>query len=363
METLTLIDSLTDLESTRKRKLQKVIVMSAQPSENTKNAERRDIEFDDRSFITGSRYNGLLTEPLNCMDGYGTYRFPDGGYYSGYFSRGVFHGQGTLRLAPPYNLTYKGIFHKGALQEIQEMWFADGLFVNGRRKGWEMDFSRWTYCTNIDRRFVDEHVNGLRPVGPETLLTASHPPRTLPPTCFDVEEGLYNPNNKLITHRPPPFKDMVYVGCHGAADWIVKSCRRGAKLPPYVAPDVCQHIIRNNLNSESSLYAHSTRCQYNQDVQRKYYFNQMCKTPKKLEDLSDDSKDFAEFPMSRSTSSASTFSTTSVEVDLHEQLVTSEQYERYINEHVETDTTVYINVPDCVIIALNEVTKIIRSRA
>uniref|UniRef100_A0A1A9WTC7 Mitochondrial glutamate carrier 2 n=1 Tax=Glossina brevipalpis TaxID=37001 RepID=A0A1A9WTC7_9MUSC len=320
--------------------------MSEKSTPNATSSKKPSIEFQDRHFISGSKYTGILADPLNCMEGYGTYQFPDGSSYIGYFSRGLFHGQGTLRLAPPYNLTFKGVFSRGDLYKVNEMWFADGLFVNARIKGFEMDFSRWNYCTNIDRRFVDEHVNGLRPVGPEKLKTARRPPRALPSTCFDVEEGFYNPHNKLLTHRPPPFKDMVFVGCRGDADWIIKSCRRGAKLPPYIAADVCQHIVRNNLNSENSLYAHATRCQYNQDMQRKYRFEQLCKTPKKLEELSDESKEFVEFAVSRSTSSCSTFSTTSLEVDLHEQLATSEQYDRYMNERVETDTTVYINIPD-----------------
>lgn len=178
-----------------------------------------------KNLLCGSKYRGDWSDSLKWMDGYGTYTFPDGSTYQGYFGNGKFHGVGTVFLAKPYNFVIKGTFVHGSLESIDDMCFEDGLNVTASLHGFQMDFSKWFYCTNGDRRYMREHSEGIHPVGPTTSLSANTPDRPLSEGCYDVGEGMYCSKSYFISDRPPPFPAMRPI-CIEELPFI-KNCRQG----------------------------------------------------------------------------------------------------------------------------------------
>ncbi|KAH8242362.1 hypothetical protein KR032_003341, partial [Drosophila birchii] len=202
-------------------------------------------------FVTRSSYEGTFGNTVNVMNGFGSYRYPDGSEYRGGFHQGQFHGFGQLRLSQPYRFTFKGEFKNGRLVTIEDMWFSDGLHVNGEitRKG--LDWSNWDYLTPMDRRYQAERRYGQQPVGPTSFLTSKMVARDIPKKCFDTEEGIYNSETCWLTERNPPLQSSVYVSCQKEKNWIENNCRR-ARREHVVEPraKVCRSIIENNLATE-----------------------------------------------------------------------------------------------------------------
>ncbi|XP_005175750.1 uncharacterized protein LOC101900997 [Musca domestica] len=226
--------------------------------------------------ITGSHYQGVWQNALQCPDGYGTYTYPDGSVYKGYFSRGHFNGYGTLHLAEPYNFSFRGTFLDGVLHEIEDMWFDDGLHVSGRFHKWCGDFSSWKYCCKFDRRYAIEQAEGLPPVGPYSFLTPEQPPRRVPANYIDVEEGLYNTRTAVTIQRPLPFNELQVVACKDEIHWILENCRKPSLLPQEISANVRQQIIKNNLDGEKELAEHDPCCNYESARERKRYFAKLC---------------------------------------------------------------------------------------
>ncbi|KAH8286449.1 hypothetical protein KR054_009170, partial [Drosophila jambulina] len=202
-------------------------------------------------FITRSSYEGTFGNTVNVMNGFGSYRYPDGSEYRGGFYQGQFHGFGQLRLSQPYHFTFKGVFKNGRLVSIEDMWFSDGLHVNGQLTPNGLDWSKWDYLTPMDRRYQAERRYGQQPVGPTAFLTSKMVARTIPKKCYDTEEGIYNSETCWLTERSPPLESTVYVACQKEKNWIENNCRR-ARSEYLLEPKakVCRSIIENNLATE-----------------------------------------------------------------------------------------------------------------
>ena len=89
------------------------------------------------------------------MEGKGKFRFQDGSVFVGSFKDGMFHGEGYLLF--PDGGKYTATWDHGRVVE-GSFTFADGLAY---------DEKDWGYCTDQDRRFFSEQVNGLSPAAPQ----------------------------------------------------------------------------------------------------------------------------------------------------------------------------------------------------
>ncbi|XP_017156929.1 uncharacterized protein LOC108165401 [Drosophila miranda] len=247
-----------------------------------------------RHFITRSSYEGAWNKEAHMMDGLGTYHYPDGSEYRGRFLRGKFHGFGQLRLAQPYRFTIKGVFNNGKLVSIEDMCFPDGLHVQGqftaRFTGIDFDSSDWDYLTPKDRRYQSEHLYSQPPVGPTAYVTSSLRSRLVPKDCYDVEEGIYNPQTGWLTDRPLPFTSSIYVGCPRDKEWIQRHCRHAhtdeIREP---IPYFCRHIIDNNLQTEMSQLPKTIIYAPNFRMERKHYYHKLCKEKGKSKPKTDPS--------------------------------------------------------------------------
>uniref|UniRef100_A0A1A9WUR6 MORN repeat-containing protein 5 n=1 Tax=Glossina brevipalpis TaxID=37001 RepID=A0A1A9WUR6_9MUSC len=177
-------------------------------------------------FLTGSNFFGSWSETLLSMDGYGLYTFPDGSEYRGYFTKGLSHGYGLLHLIEPYAITFKGIFFEEHLNDMLEMWFNDDLHAEANFEGWNADFHKWRYCSEIDRRYVVEQLEGLTAVEPKSLKTVGKA-NFIARKLYDAREGLDNPATNMIIKRPRPFFPYHHVSCVEDSDRITKDCRSG----------------------------------------------------------------------------------------------------------------------------------------
>uniref|UniRef100_A0A1A9VUX6 MORN repeat-containing protein 5 n=1 Tax=Glossina austeni TaxID=7395 RepID=A0A1A9VUX6_GLOAU len=233
---------------------------------------------DNLRFLTGSRYTGTWANGVQTMEGYGTYVFPDGSEYRGYFLRGFFHGQGVLHLAEPYGFTFRGVFQKGHLDKLVDMWFDDGLHVEGTFKGWEADFRKWRYCKEDDRRYFVEHISGVAPVGPLAYTASKHPARLLHQGTLDAEEGVYNPKRKIITKRLKPFPPRRHV-TNEEHKWIMANCRR-----PYfravdrISPRLHKKIVDTNILNQQGFDGEC--CHYDIHKHHKQAYKGICKDVK-----------------------------------------------------------------------------------
>ena len=296
------------------------------PREMVKRIKEINQNATQHTVFTRSLYVGIWVDSLQCMDGHGVYTFPDESVYTGYFQRGHFHGYGTIHLAAPYGFSFKGTFIKGELEEIDEMWFDDGLGVDASIDGWDVDFTNWKYCTNNDRRYAEEQREGIQPVGPFSLLTPQSKPRELPRNSYDVGEGIYSPVTSIITQRPPPFPNCHFVTCKKDMDWIIKNCRVDGKSPLVIPPEVCHKIIRNNLNSEMEIGEHVPTCNHDQDKNRRRYFAKLCPEYGRTTADSDGS---VGSQLSNESSSCRSFTESSISVDIEELLFMVHQYDQY----------------------------------
>lgn len=235
-------------------------------------------EAQQRHFVTRSSYEGAWDRLVNVMDGFGSYRYPDGSEYRGRFHQGQFHGFGHLRLAQPYRFTVKGEFEHGRLVTVEDMWFSDGLHVEGRFRDMKLECDNWDYLTPADRRYHAERRYGQQPVGPTAFITAKMLPREVPQHCYDVEEGLFNSKTCWMTDRPAPLHSRMYVGCQQDKDFIKRHCRK-ARTSRVIEPpsDFCRRIIANNLATERSQIRKTAIYAPNGEVHRERYYHKLTK--------------------------------------------------------------------------------------
>ncbi|XP_022229971.2 MORN repeat-containing protein 5 [Drosophila obscura] len=206
---------------------------------------------DQRSgnFLTGTKFFGEMNE-LGMQD-YGTYLYPDGTRYVGYFRNNRFHGRGSIQLPPPVGVNFEVTHENGKLVEIDEMVFDDQLKVDFTRMAdGAFSFQPWKYCTSEDRRFYAETRVPLAPVGPAKYLTKDGPTAAeLPKNVFDLGYGQLNPQGFLMDLRYNT--QSIYVGCRKVRHWITEHCRHGRlsryHLKRQVKERSAREIMQNNL--------------------------------------------------------------------------------------------------------------------
>ncbi|XP_002027492.2 MORN repeat-containing protein 5 [Drosophila persimilis] len=201
------------------------------------------------NFPTGTKFFGQMNE-LGMQD-YGTYTYPDGSRYVGYFRNNHFHGSGSIQLPAPLGVSFQVTHHDGKLLKIDEMVFDDQLKVDfARMKDGSVSFHPWKYCSSEDRRFFTETRSPLAAVGPYKYQTQDGPsPPDLPLNVFDLGFGRLHPQGYLmdLKHGSP----SIYVGCRKVRHWIMENCRHG-KLTKYhlrsaVKAKFDRQIMKNNL--------------------------------------------------------------------------------------------------------------------
>ena len=97
--------------------------------------------------------------------------------------------------------------------------FEDGLVYDERR---------WEYCPERDRRFYmggdeaeEEEVENEQ--GQEEEAEGEQKPIEIPPGCYDVGDGYYNPKEgKIYTYQG----ELMRQPGKDEADWITKSCTK-----------------------------------------------------------------------------------------------------------------------------------------
>ncbi|KAH8406781.1 hypothetical protein KR222_002592 [Zaprionus bogoriensis] len=236
-------------------------------------------------FLTGSKYEGAWNKSVHTMEGFGTYRFPDGGEYRGRFVSGKFHGFGHIKLAQPYRFTIKGEFCDGKLVNIEDMWFNDGLHVQGSFEEGNFLCDDWEYLTPQDRRYQTELFYGQQPVGPTSYLTSTLQSRHIPQNCFDAEEGIYNAETGWLTERPPPFSRSVYVSCPREKAWIERHCRAAHRTNiKEPLPSVCRQIVANNVSNEKAQLKNIIIYAPKKHSAREETYANMCQDPPKAEE-------------------------------------------------------------------------------
>ncbi|XP_037937953.1 MORN repeat-containing protein 5-like [Teleopsis dalmanni] len=202
---------------------------------------------ENRSFITGSYYEGIYNTTTNNMEYYGRYTFPDGSTYLGYFHRGVFHGSGIFELSAPYKIKFKVIFDLGRLVNVEKFVFPDGLCFKRNIKKCGVALNDWAYLTRSNRLYPSELLTGAQPVGPNSLLTLTEDPEIIPDEKIDAGEGFYNPQSRFIVDRKTPLVHNRFVCDPKEVKWIEKQCRVSDDLE-LVLPDEedCEKILRLN---------------------------------------------------------------------------------------------------------------------
>lgn len=158
----------------------------------------------------GERKNGR-------MEGFGTYRFPSGTVYKGFFLDGEFHGEGMLQYEDCGK--YHATWEHGKVIEGRYV-FADGLAYTSPTQG------DWAYCREDgDRRFYSELVEGLRPAG-DAQLTNAHPPPHIPPNTYDVGDGYFSEvDGKVYAYNTAA--DPIRTATQDEEVWAKGKCRRG----------------------------------------------------------------------------------------------------------------------------------------
>lgn len=133
-------------------------------------------------FVTGSRYKGQWEN--FSMTGVGEYTQSNGVVYKGGFLNGNFHGYGELVYPSGYKIRARwanGIPHNIVFIFNDELIFSD---------------YDWDYCTDSDRRYNFEIINGLKPIGLHSLTSIRND--NLPNGCYDTGDGYYCPKKKYV---------------------------------------------------------------------------------------------------------------------------------------------------------------------
>ena len=159
-------------------------------------------------FCTGSKFDGHWDIERN---GFGTYTFPDGSEYRGEFRRGLFHGDGILKIDTKYLV---GRFNNGKCISYHFI-FDDGLFYS---------YPIWTYCLHPDRRFLEEQINDINPVN-LTQMTGRDMVRSIPLNAYDIEEGFMDEDTGLVCEDFDMTMPIRYV-CPIEKKWIIENCRK-----------------------------------------------------------------------------------------------------------------------------------------
>ncbi|XP_067633309.1 uncharacterized protein [Eurosta solidaginis] len=258
-------------------------------------------------FCTGSQYLGTYNGPLNCMEGYGTYTFPDGSEYHGYFLRGRFHGFGRLTLASPYSFTFVGKFENGEMVAVNKMVYSDGLVFHGDFDSGELKTDDWSYLSKSNRLYTRELCMGLLPVAPHEPF-ATYNERPLAPNTYDTVEGIYHEQSNFITKVPEPFNPQRHVACK-EVEWIRNNCRCAEQTSPVEpAEEHGRAIIENNIKVATELQENVHTCSCN--LSKHFRFGQTRSERTSAEDSTDYCRE------APSSSSSSSFSDLSLEVDL-----------------------------------------------
>ncbi|KAK2584373.1 hypothetical protein KPH14_006759 [Odynerus spinipes] len=170
-------------------------------------------------FINGSAYSG--TWNAVSMAGFGKFVFPHGTTFEGEFRDDKFHGHGTMSW--PRGQSIDGVWINGRLKEKRYR-FKDGLEFA------EVD---WKYCRFPDRRFYACITDGLRPAR-QTFETNCHPAKIIPSLCYDVGNGIYNPDTYCIMSYDS--KKIMEIPTKAKARWIRNNCRKGHNTPTGYQP-------------------------------------------------------------------------------------------------------------------------------
>nr|CDS33371.1 MORN repeat containing protein 5 [Hymenolepis microstoma] len=142
------------------------------------------------------------------MEGMGRYKLPSGNMYEGEMKDGMYHGNGKIMF--PDGGVYSGTFSKGYPGYYR---FPDGLVFSE---------NNWQYCDGYDRRFETEIKHGLNAPGEEKLTDG--PTMQIPPKFYDVGDGFYDPENRIVFDYKMRFLRNADVADH---EWNVKYGRKG----------------------------------------------------------------------------------------------------------------------------------------
>jgi hypothetical protein len=133
----------------------------------------------------------------------------------GAFTDGVYHGRGVLYVQGG---RFDGEFDRGK--------FVRGKFIF--EDGLEYQEQDWDYCHEQgDVRFYGEIMEGVAPGDPLRYPSAEAKPPKLPPGCYDVIDGYYDPRGGCI--REWFSNDEVRRPAPEEIQWITRHCRVGKK--------------------------------------------------------------------------------------------------------------------------------------
>ncbi|KAI9017466.1 hypothetical protein BC832DRAFT_526773, partial [Gaertneriomyces semiglobifer] len=138
--------------------------------------------------------------------GNGKYTYPNGSVYVGSFKDGRFHGQGTIHF--PGGGKYDALWENGVVKEGKYT-FKDGL---------EFSPQNWDYCTDSDRRYYSERVNGFQPGDPQLSNDPAGPP-AIPPDTFDCGDGYYDPRDEVVYNY---LGQKIRIPDEEEKEWIVR---------------------------------------------------------------------------------------------------------------------------------------------
>ncbi|KAJ3293023.1 MORN repeat-containing protein 5 [Borealophlyctis nickersoniae] len=102
------------------------------------------------------------------------------------------------------------------------MWFCrQGKYTF--KDGLEYSLASWDYCTELDRRFYSERVDGFRPGEPQLSNDPAGPP-LIPPHTYDVGDGYYDAKDGCVySYDGVPLREPG----EEEKGWIVSHCRVG----------------------------------------------------------------------------------------------------------------------------------------
>ncbi|OXA61660.1 uncharacterized protein LOC118435221 [Folsomia candida] len=170
----------------------------------------RDDYYKDETFWTGSRFKG---EYRNRQFHKGHYDHPTGVQYESEWKDGHFHTAKHYGIMEyPRGDTFEGQWYQGRYVS-GEITFGDGLKYSS---------TNWSYCELPDRRLRAERYYGMRPAG-DTIYNDQYPTHKLPPGCYDVGDGIYNPKNGEIRGYDGILIRRANEKEH---NWIVQNCRK-----------------------------------------------------------------------------------------------------------------------------------------
>lgn len=158
--------------------------------------------------ILGITYEGKEVDGV--PHGFGTMKFANGNTYTGGFHMGKFHGQGSLHFTAGNR--FEGTWRYGEKQ-TGNIVFDDDL---------KYSEENWDYCTEKDRRFQIERLQGITPGG-NTKLSNNSEANNLPVGCYDVADGYYDPGTGNI--HAYKTGEFLRTPNEEQVKWINEKCR------------------------------------------------------------------------------------------------------------------------------------------